>query len=264
MPVLYTLLAIVMFIIVLFLIPVRVTAHYEDTFTMYIKYGFIKIKLFPQKEKKKKDKPVKEKSKKDNSEKIETEKAKAKVEAKDEKIEKSETKKANKSKAKKKDITNKENIFLKFYRTQGFEATLQLIADALSAVGGIFGGIFKHFVFREIYLEMLISGSDAAETAIKYGKISSAVFPAMGFLCSKAKVKKYDIDISPDFLAVKDEAMFHFQFGFCPIFATNAVIVAGFKLFKDVLLKLVKVNNSDNKDKKHLEKQVKKALKKER
>ncbi|MBQ7957298.1 MAG: DUF2953 domain-containing protein [Clostridia bacterium] len=251
MPFLYTLLAIIAFIIVLFLIPVRVTGHYENTFEMYIKYGFIKIKLFPQKEKNKKDKPKKEKAKKDKPSK--------------ETSEKSESENTDKSKSKKKkDITNKENIFLKFYRTQGFDATLQLIADALSAVGGIFGGIFKHFVFRELYLEMVIAGSDAAETAIKYGKISSAVFPAMGLLCSKAKVRKYDIDISPDFLAVKDEAMFHFQFGFCPIFATNAVIVAGFKLFKNVLLELIKVNNSDNKDKKHLEKQVKKALKKER
>lgn len=251
MPFLYTLLAIIAFIIVLFLIPVRVTGHYENTFEMYIKYGFIKIKLFPQKEKNKKDKPKKEKAKKDKPSK--------------ETSEKSESENTDKSKSKKKkDITNKENIFLKFYRTQGFDATLQLIADALSAVGGIFGGIFKHFVFRELYLEMVIAGSDAAETAIKYGKISSAVFPAMGLLCSKAKVRKYDIDITPDFLAVKDEAMFHFQFGFCPIFATNAVIVAGFKLFKNVLLELVKVNNSDNKDKKHLEKQVKKALKKER
>lgn len=256
MPFLYTLLAIVMFIIVLFLIPVRVTAYYEDTFEMYIKYGFIKIKLFPQKEKKKKDKPKKDKPKKDKTKKEKSE---------NDTSEKASTKKTDKPKSKKKnDITNKENIFLKFYRTQGFDATLQLIADALSATGGIFGSIFKHFVFRELYLEMIVSGPDAAETAIKYGKISSAVFPAMGLLCSKAKVRKYDIDISPDFLAVKDEAMFHFQFGFCPIFATNAVIVAGFKLVKNVLLELLKVNNSDNKDKKNLEKQVKKALKKER
>lgn len=243
MPFLYTLLGIILFIIMLFLIPVRVTAHYEGSFEMYIKYGFLKIKLFPQKEKKNK-KNKKEKPKKDKAENTKQ-------------AENTENKKP-KDKEKKE---NSENIFLKFYRTQGFDATLQLIADAMNATTGIFGGIFRHFVFRELYLEMIISGPDAAQTAIKYGRISSAVFPAMGYLCSKAKVKKYDIDISPDFLAVKDEAMFHFQFGLCPIFVTNSVIVAGFKLFKNVLLKLIKVNNEDNKDKKTLEKQVKKALK---
>lgn len=235
MPFLYTLLGIILFIIVLFLIPVRVTAHYDGTFEMYVQYLFLKIKLFPKEEKEKK--PKKEK------------KTKEKPEKKDKKC------KSEKSKEK------GDNIFLNFYNNQGFEGVLQLIADALNAVGGMFGGIFKHFVFRELYLEMKVSGSDAAETAIKYGKISSAVFPAMGHLCSKARVRKYNIDISPDFLAVKDEAMFHFQFGLSPIFVTNSVIAAGFKLFKNVLLKLVKSQNADNKDKKSFEKQVKKAIK---
>lgn len=235
MPFLYTLLGIISFIIVLFLIPVRVTAHYDGTFEMYVQYLFLKIKLFPQKEKE--DKPKKEKKIKDKKQKTE------------------EKLKENKPKEK------GDNIFLTFYKNQGFEGTIRLIADTLNAVGGLFGGIFKHFVFRELYLEMKVSGSDAAETAIKYGKISSAVFPAMGLICSKARVKKYNIDISPDFLAVKDEAVFHFQFGLSPIFVTNSVIAAGFKLFKNVLLKLIKSQNADNKDKKTFEKQVKKAIK---
>ncbi len=232
MPFLYTLLGIILFIIVLFLIPVRVTAHYEGTFEMYVQYLFLKIRLFPKEEKEKKPKKEKETKEKDDK------------------------KKQNKKPKEKGD-----NIFLTFYNNQGFEGVLQLIADTMNAVGGMFGGIFKHFVFRELYLEMKVSGPDAAETAIKYGKISSAVFPAMGYLCSKARVKKYNIDISPDFLAVKDEAMFHLKFGLSPIFVTNSVIAAGFKLFKNVLLKLIKSQNADNKDKKSFEKQVKKAIK---
>lgn len=241
MAFLYTLLGIIAFIILLFLIPVRVTAHYEETFEMTVQYGLIKIKLFPQKErdttkkKPKKEKPVKEK-KKDVNEK-------------------------EKKKPDKKPKEQKDNIFLTFYKNQGFEAVIQLIADALSAAGGLFGGIFKHFVFRELYLEMKITGPDAAATAIKYGQISSAVFPAMGYICSKAKVKKYNIDLSPDFLGTKDKAMFHFQFGLCPIFVTNSVIAAGFKLFKNVLLKLIKSQNADNRNKKSFDKKVKKAIK---
>lgn len=235
MPFLYTLLGIILFITVLFLIPVRVTARYDGTFEMYLQYLFLKIKLFPQKEKE--DKPKKDKKTK--------------------KEEKPEKDKPKEDKTKEKG----DNIFLTFYKNQGFEGTIQLIADSLNAIGGLFGGIFKHFVFREIYLNMKVAGPDAAETAIKYGKISSAVFPAMGLICSKARVKRYDIDISPDFLAVKDEAAFRFQFGLSPIFVTNSVIAAGFKLFKNVLLKLIKSQNADNKDKKNFEKQVKKAIK---
>lgn len=237
MAFLYTLLGIIAFIILLFLIPVRVTAHYEETFEMTVQYGPITIKLFPQKVKSQK-KPKKDKPKK----------------------EKPENKKDNK-KPDKKTKEQKDNIFITFYKNQGFEAVIQLIADALSAAEGLFGGIFKHFVFRELYLELKITGPDAAATAIKYGQISSAVFPAMGYICSKAKVRKYNIDLSPDFLGVKDKAMFHFQFGLCPIFVTNSVIAAGFKLFKNVLLKLIKSQNADNRNKKSFDKKVKKAIK---
>lgn len=239
MPFLYTILGIILFFIIIFSIPVRVTAHYDGTFSLYIKYSLLKINVLPKKEKKKKDKPKK---------------------AKKEKPKKEDTPESHKV-AKPKKKKEKDNIFLKFYKNQGFEGVLQLIADALQAVTGIFSDIFKHFVFRELYLDMTIAGSDAAETAIKYGKISSAVFPAMGLICSKARVKKYDVDISPDFLATKDDAKFHIQFGISPIFITNAVIIAGYKLFKNVLLKLLKVNNEDNKNKKTIEKKVKKVLK---
>lgn len=239
MPFLYTILGIVLFFILVFSIPVRVTAHYDGTFSMYIKYSLLKINILPKKEKEKKKKDKPQKTKKEKSKKEES----------------VEHKVGDKKKK------EKDNIFLKFYKNQGFEGVLQLIADALEAVTGIFSDIFKHFVFRELYLDMTVAGSDAAETAIKYGKISSAVFPAMGLICSKARVKKYDIDISPDFLATKDDARFHVQFGISPIFITNAVIVAGFKLFKNVLLKLLKVNNEDNKNKKSIEKKVKKVLK---
>jgi len=77
----------------LFLIPVRVTAHYEGSFEMYIKYGFLKIKLFPQKEKKNK----KEKPKKDKAENTEQ-------------AENTENKKPKDKKKKE----NSENIFLSF------------------------------------------------------------------------------------------------------------------------------------------------------
>lgn len=230
----YILLSVILFITVLFLIPVRVTADYNNSFELYVSYLFLKIKIFPRKEKK----PKKDKSKNDK---------------------KSSDKQADKKKQKKND-----NIFLKFYKNQGFEATIELIADTMKYINSLFGGIFKHFVFREIFLNMSISGSDAAETAIKYGKVSSAVFPAMGYICSKAKVKKYDIDISPDFLSTNDVAQFHFKFGICPIFITNSIIAFGFKMFKNVLLKLFKVQNDDNKEHKLFEKQVKKAIEKEK
>ncbi len=238
MTILYVILGVILLLVFPFLIPVRVIGHYDGTFEMYIKYLFIKIKLFPKEKKDKKEKKPKKPKK-----------------------EKPQKEKSPKEKKPENSKEPKGNIFLNFYNNQGFEGVLQLIADTLSAVGGIFSGTFKHFVFRELYLSMKIAGSDAADTAVKYGKISSAVFPAMGYICSKARVKKYDIDLQPDFINYQNTAEFHFQFGLSPIFLTNSIFAAGFKLVKNVLFKLLKVQSADNKNNKNIEKQVKKAIK---
>ncbi len=232
MTALYIILGIILFFVIVFSVPVRLTGDYAQDFKLYASYLFVKINIFPSKEKKK---PKKEKKPKEDS--------------KDEE---------NKEEKKKDD---KDNIFLKFYKNQGFEATLELIKDSLKIANGLLGGIFKHVRFKELFLSLIISGSDAAETAIKYGKISSAVFPAMGMICSKSKVDKYDVDISPDFLANKDEASFRFVFSLSPIFITNAIVAAAFKLLKRVVLKLFKVQSADNSRNKKIEKKVKKVIK---
>ena len=149
----------------------------------------------------------------------------------------------------------KDNMFIRFYRNRGVEGVVQLLKDAAKAVGGMFGRIGRAFLFEELIISLTVGAGDSAETAIKYGKVCSAAFPAMGFVVSKMRVKKYNIEINPDFIYGKNEARLHTQVSVRPIRLINAVIIVAFELLFKVVLKLLKHSKAPKAD---VEKQVNK------
>lgn len=225
---LYIILAVIALIVILFSIKVSVTAVYDETFTLDIKWFFIKLRIYPEDEEKK-----------------------AKKEAK--KAEKEQKKKNSKKEKPKKEKTEesaspKGNIFKDFYNNQGFAATVNLIRTAAAQLGGFLKGVYRAFVIENLTVLLRVSaGDDAAQTAIKYGKVCSAVYPAMGFICSNMKVKQYDVNVVPDFISAENTATFKLSLSVRPIKLTNAVIVLAFRLIFKVLLKLLKGSKKNDK-----------------
>ena len=225
---LYIILAVIALIVILFSIKVSVTAVYDETFTLDIKWFFIKLRIYPEDEEKK-----------------------AKKEAK--KAEKEQKKKNPKKEKPKKEKTEesaspKSNIFKDFYNNQGFAATVNLIRTAAAQLGGFLKGVYRAFVIENLTVLLRVSaGDDAAQTAIKYGKVCSAVYPAMGFICSNMKVKQYDVNVVPDFISAENTATFKLSLSVRPIKLTNAVIVLAFRLIFKVLLKLLKGSKKNDK-----------------
>ena len=225
---LYIILAVIALIVILFSIKVSVTAVYDETFTLDIKWLFIKLRIYPEDEEKK-----------------------AKKEAK--KAEKEQKKKNPKKEKPKKEKTEesaspKSNIFKDFYNNQGFAATVNLIRTAAAQLGGFLKGVYRAFVIENLTVLLKVSaGDDAAQTAVKYGKVCSAVYPAMGFICSNMKVKQYDVNVVPDFISAENTATFKLSLSVRPIKLTNAVIVLAFRLIFKVLLKLLKGSKKNDK-----------------
>lgn len=225
---LYIILAVIALIVILFSIKVSVTAVYDETFTLDVKWLFIKFRIYPEDEEKK-----------------------AKKEAK--KAEKEQKKKNSKKEKHKKEKTEesaspKSNIFKDFYNNQGFAATVNLIRTAAAQLGGFLKGVYRAFVIENLTVLLRVSaGDDAAQTAIKYGKVCSAVYPAMGFICSNMKVKQYDVNVVPDFISAENTATFKLSLSVRPIKLTNAVIVLAFRLIFKVLLKLLKGSKKNDK-----------------
>jgi hypothetical protein len=220
-------LGIILFFVVILSIRITIDAEYFDEFKLNIKWLFINIPVLPAKKKdksQKEEKPKKEKPQKEPAPEPEPNP--------DEQAEK------------------KENIFVTFYNNQGFDGVIELVNNAVSSLGKMFSSFKKHIVFRELYLFMTVTGGcDAAETAMEYGRTCQKVFPAMGYIVSNFPVKKYDVEIEPDFIGTKNSAQFAFSVHIRPIFFINAVIVLAIRLVFKVVLKFLKgIKNKSNKE----------------
>ena len=229
MTALYIILGIIAFFVILLSIKFTVTVHYENDVAVSVQWLFLKFDILPKKEKE--NKPKKEKKKKTKEEKP-----------------KEESEVIREPKKKKKD-----NMFVRFYNNRGVSGVVQLLKDAAKAVGGMFRRIGRAFLFEELIISLKVGAGDSAETAIKYGKICSAAFPAMGLIVSTMRVKKYNIEINPDFIYGKNEARLHTKVSVRPVKLIGAVIVLVFELLFKVVIKLLKHSKAPTAD---VEKQV--------
>ena len=212
MTAVYIIGGIIAFIILAFSLRINISGDYTDEFYMSVSYLFLKFDIFPRK---KKDKPKKEKKKSEKQD--------------------------NESPEDKKAGEKKENIFLTFYKNKGFDGVIELINNAAYSLGRMLNSFRKHIVLREFFLNMTVSANgDAAETAVKYGRVCQKVFPPLSFICSTLPVKKYSAVVEPDYLAAKNSAEFSFKISVRPIFFTNAVVVLAFRLLFKVGIKFLK------------------------
>ena len=229
MTALYVILGIIAFFVIILSVKVKVTVHYEDDIALSVGWLFLKFNILPQKEKTEKAK--KEKKKKEKKEKP-----------------KDESEVVPEPKKKKQD-----NMFVRFYRNRGVSGVVQLLKDAANAIGGMFGRIGRAFLFEELFISLTVGAGDSAETAIKYGKVCAGAFPAMGLLVNKMRIRKYNLEINPDFIYGKTEARLHTKISFRPISFINAVIIIAFELLFKVVIKLLKHSKAPKPD---VEKQI--------
>lgn len=227
MAALYVILAIIVFFIILFSIRFTLYLTYDNEFKVDVKWLFIKRSILPKPKDGKKKKKKKSKNKKPEKEK----------KPEDDKVEKQGEEKPK-----------KENMLVAFYKNQGFSGVIQLLNDTVSAIGGMFGSIFRHLVFRELKLYLRVGASDSAETAMLYGKTCSVVFPAMGLITGTCKVKDFGYGVEPNFIQPEKSAYFKVIVSMRPIFVTNAVIVLAFKLLFKVVIKLLLNSTNESED----------------
>lgn len=205
---LYIILGIIALIVLLLSVKVRIEAEYFDSFKLRLRWLFLHFDIYPMQKKEKK--PKKEKPQKEKPpEEPQTEK--------------------------------KPNPFKTFYENQGFDGVKQLVRDSADAVGSMMKSVKKHLIIDELFLWVIVSHNhDAAKTAIEYGETCQDVFPAMGFICSNLNVRKYDVEIEPDFIGTFSSAQFSAAISIRPLFLINAGIVLVFRLLFKVVLKIFK------------------------
>ncbi len=158
---LYIILSIVLLLVLILLLPIKIYASYFDDFKCNLYVGFVKIQLYPQK-------PKKEKAKK--------------------RAKKTENKKEEQKK-------DKPNLI----KEKGGSWLVNLIKRAAELACSVLKDFFKHILIKKLQLSIKLAGSDAADTAIKYGKCCAAVYPAVSVITRTVNCPKYGVDIVPDF-----------------------------------------------------------------
>ena len=91
--------------------------------------------------------------------------------------------------------TKKERLI----KEKGISWLFDLIKKIADLAVGALKDFFRHIIVKKLLLSISIAGSDAADTAVKYGYCCSAVYPAFGIIVGAVKCKKYGVDISPNF-----------------------------------------------------------------
>ncbi len=98
-----------------------------------------------------------------------------------------------------------QGLFGSLKEQRGFFGALQFFADAGRMLGGAAARIYRGVRIDRLVLHAAISGKDAADTAIQYGRICAVAFPALSYLLGSTRgydptsPRASDIEITPDF-----------------------------------------------------------------
>ncbi|MBQ8782244.1 MAG: DUF2953 domain-containing protein [Clostridia bacterium] len=223
---LYIILGILLFLLVILSLPVNVYAEYKESFVLAVRWLFVKFYIYPPADKKKK-KPKKEK------------KPKEEKPAEEKPAEEPQT-----------PAEPKENFIKTFYNNQGVTGILELISNIAKKLGSGLKGIGRSFYIRRLWLRINVGGGNSADAAISYGKMCSAVYPAMGYILSIVHSKNCSVKVQPDFLGGKTEGAFSLHLAVIPSKLIGAALVMGIKL----LVELIKVFISNAKNQPKTEK----------
>lgn len=166
---LYILLALALLITFLCLLKLRFTAEYHEKLTLKLKVLFFEFTLVPYDKKKKKKR--KKKVPKTKKEKTDTKTKKEK----------------------------KPSLVKKLSDKKGVEGLFSILTEIVQLATSTLKGLFTSIVIEHFDLSLTVVGEDAADTALKYGKLCGVVYPAVSVICSTAKCEDYNVNVTPDF-----------------------------------------------------------------
>ena len=214
----WVLLSLLALIVLALSVRVHVMAEYSrENTSLAVRWLFLKIPLYPTK-KKPGGKPKKEKKPNPEYE---------------------HSPETPESTPKEEGGKKKENLLTAFYNAEGFEGVLTLLKKTCSYLKTFFGNLLYGVVVDEFYLDLRCTRSDAADTAVFYGEVCAAVFPLLGALAARLRLKKYDVNIYPDYIARFSDASFILRFHIVPIYFIGVTLAVALKMGFGVLLKIL-------------------------
>ena len=209
-------LSILAVIILLMFFSVNLYIDYkENKTTVWIRYLFFKIPIYPRKKKK------------------------AKPKTSDKKPEK-KGEKASKDK--------KESFFTSTAKSQGLGAVIEILEKIIQILKDFSSSTLKHLKIKKLKLNVVTAGEDAADAALNFGYASSVIYPALGVLSSLISFLNIpDVNITVDYDKKETSASLLLQFKIRLFFLLAIILRYGIKgilLYIDVTKTDTKENES--------------------
>lgn len=184
-------------LLILLMCPLKVYVDYDGELKLKIGYLFLKFGIIPEKPKK----PEKPKPEKKTEEKKEQQ---------------PEPRRPGRVRR----LVNK----------HGIDGLIDILKEIAAIVVDTLKKASKHLYFTRFNIRICIVGEDAAQTAVQYGYVCSAVYPIVAVLTEHSVVKKHNVDISAGFLAKKTAAEMEITAKIKPLFLIPIAVSALIKL----------------------------------
>lgn len=164
-------LGILAFVLLLLLLPVHVSLRFREELEVRVRYAFVSLRVYPRPEK-------------------------------PEKKEKKKAARAHRG-AKKKETEEKLPQLEKLFKEDGVSAVAAYLQMMAKLAADALRRALRVIVVDRLQVRLIVVGEDAADTAVRYGKICAAVYPAQAVLETVMKVRRRQIDVEPGFLQEK-------------------------------------------------------------
>ena len=222
---------IILIILLLLLCPIVIKIEYDEKPHLRVGYFFPVFRIPLEKKEitdpKKLARIEKKKQKKEEKKK----RAEEKKRLKEEKLRKKAEAEGKKKKKK------KPNFIVSLMKKEGVSGLIELLKDILRILKGLMKKITDHLVISKMDLQIAVGSEDAAQTAILYGRLCSAVYPLINLIASHVKKCRHRERIAPVFTSEKTRIMFVMKVRILPFFILSGAVQAGLRFLKTMLSK---------------------------
>lgn len=95
--------------------------------------------------------------------------------------------------------SNFKNDFFDVLKKRGFVKSFKMFYDILDASRDVFMKLMKNIIINNLKLVVKVGSTNSALTAIRYGQVSSVVYPTVSLISAVCSPKELLLQVSPDF-----------------------------------------------------------------
>lgn len=130
----------------------------------------------------------------------------------------------------------KKSEILDIIKKKGIKQIAQLVKTIAFSIFRAVKKMLSHLIVDRFDCSVLIVGSDAADTAIKYGYLCAVCYPILGRLKTSSFCKKQSFQLTPGFCAEKSMIRCNIKFHIKIIYLLSAVFSVAFNLVKCLII----------------------------